>query len=169
MLCRYNGHVDRFYSVAEHCVLMSFAMPTAALALEALLHDGTEAYVGDMVRPLKHSGLMDEYKRIEGHIETAIHKHFGLPIDHRRVEGIDFYRAIKNPAVKEADTRILLTERNALMPISAGRWGADDMTPLDVTIHAWSPAEAEAAYLSRLVELGVELGPEPELSRRTRP
>src|SRR4051812_20612492 len=52
MLCRYGGHVSRFYSVAEHCLLMSEAVAPEH-ALWALLHDATEAYMGDMVRPLK--------------------------------------------------------------------------------------------------------------------
>jgi hypothetical protein len=52
LLCRYNGHVDRFYSVAEHCVHLSYVVPPEH-ALWALLHDATEAYVGDMISPLK--------------------------------------------------------------------------------------------------------------------
>lgn len=52
MQCRYNGHVRRFMSVAEHCVLISENVP-AQDALWGLLHDATEAYVGDMIRPLR--------------------------------------------------------------------------------------------------------------------
>jgi hypothetical protein len=55
LICRYGGHSSRFYSVAEHCVLMSHAVAPEH-ALWALLHDATEAYLGDMIRPLKRSG-----------------------------------------------------------------------------------------------------------------
>lgn len=108
MLCRYNGHVDRFYSVAEHCLLMSLVMPTRELALEALLHDGSEAYVGDMVRPLKHTSQMAPYRLAEDAVTDAIAERFGLRVD-------DEGHHHKSTEVEDADMRILLTERTALL------------------------------------------------------
>jgi hypothetical protein len=137
LLCRYGGHVDRFYSVAEHCVLMSNAVaPEHALA--ALLHDATEAYVCDVPRPLK--AYLDAYREIEDHVWAAIAIRFGL--------------ALELPAeVKQADTRILLTERAALMP-RAERWPVDDThEALPVVIAGWDPVTAELAYAARLDQL----------------
>src|SRR5438128_12538670 len=51
MLCRYGGQCQEFYSVAEHSVLMSYAV-NPQHALWALLHDATESYMGDLIRPL---------------------------------------------------------------------------------------------------------------------
>ncbi|MDO4254358.1 MAG: hypothetical protein Q4C81_04310 [Kocuria sp.] len=65
MQCRYNGHVRLFMSVAEHCVLVSRLVPSEH-ALWGLLHDATEAYVGDMVRPLKLH--MPEYRAVEDRV-----------------------------------------------------------------------------------------------------
>lgn len=74
-LCRYTGHVNRFYSVAEHSVLVSRLVP-AGLALCGLLHDASEAFVGDVSSPLKK--LLPEYREIEENIQKAIANYYGL-------------------------------------------------------------------------------------------
>lgn len=137
MQCRYNGHVQAFMSVAEHCVLMS-GLVSKENALWALLHDATEAYVGDMIRPLKLH--MPEYRAIEDKIMLAIAKRFGIA-DQMPEE------------VHEADSRILLDERAALLGEPAGDWGLSGLEPFDVEIQAWSPIEAEAKYMTRYLEL----------------
>ena len=144
LLCRYGGHVDRFYSVAEHCVLMSRAVaPEHALA--ALLHDATEAYVVDVPRPLKR--YLGRYRDIEDMVWLAIVARFGVPVS-------------LPPEVIEADSRILLTERRALMP-RAERWSQDDdYSALPVEVYGWMPDVAEKFYLSRLAELTAALGPD---------
>lgn len=135
MQCRYNGHVKRFYSVAEHCVLMSRVIEPE-YALWALLHDATEAYVGDMVRPLKLN--MPEYRAAEDRVEAAIAAKFNLgPMPKR---------------VKEIDTAILLNERDALLSDPPRPWSIT-AEPIDVKIRAWSPAQAETEYLTRFREL----------------
>ena len=138
LLCRFGGHVDRFYSVAEHCVLMSEAVPQE-WALWALLHDATEAYVVDVPRPLKRQ--LGEYMAIEASVMMAIAIRFALPFAGP---------GEMPPAVRDADNRILLTERNALMSATHERWAQDDLEPLPVKIHAWHPFAAEAQYARRL-------------------
>lgn len=151
MQCRYNGHVQRFYSVAEHCVLLcdyvleqarlrpdearDAAPEVRRLALWALLHDAGEAYVGDMVRPLKRS--MPDFCAAEDRIMTSIAVHFGLP------------NARIPDEVHALDTRILLDERNALLSTPPRDWGLG-VEPLGVTIRAWEPSIAKWEYLSRL-------------------
>lgn len=136
MQCRYNGHVKRFYSVAEHCVLMSKALEADRdLALWALLHDATESYVGDMVRPLKkHIPLFTE---IEDTVMVVIAQRFGLASAEMPAE------------VKDADNRILLDERAALLGKPPAEWDVP-FEPLGVKIQAWSPKEAEYQYLRQL-------------------
>lgn len=139
LICRYGGHVDHFYSVAEHCVLMSNTMEGDD-ALWALLHDASEAYVGDMVRPLKHQ--MPEYMAAEEKVIAAVAKAFDLPTD--------MYSA----AVIDADNRILLDERAALMKNKiAGDWNVDGMEPLGVEIRGYFPLSAERLFLQRFKEL----------------
>src|SRR5258708_39476115 len=50
-ICRYAGQCKRFYSVAEHSILVS--QTAKGFEYEALLHDAAEAFVGDISRPLK--------------------------------------------------------------------------------------------------------------------
>lgn len=148
MICRYGGHVQRYYSVAEHCVLMSEAVAPEH-ALWALLHDATEAYMGDMVRPLKRS--MPEYAAAEDRLMAVICDRFNL----------DYACPAE---VKQADNRILLDERAAVMGPPPLPWNQDEASvqPLGVTIMAYHPAAARDAYLARLRHLTTP-GPNPPL------
>jgi hypothetical protein len=139
LICRFGGHVDRFYSVAEHCVLMSYAVAPEH-ALWALLHDATEAYVGDMVRPLKRS--MPAYCEAEDRLMQVICDRFGI--------------GHECPAeVKAADNRILLDERFAVLGPHPKPWHQDleRLQPLGVRIEGWHPRQAEDRYLIRLDQL----------------
>lgn len=69
MLCRFNGHIRRFYSVAQHSVLVS-RMVEPEHALQALFHDAPEAYAGDVTAPLKK--FMPNYQMLEAKIAINI-------------------------------------------------------------------------------------------------
>jgi len=135
MLCRFGGHCNRFYSVAEHSVCVSHLVPREH-ALLGLLHDATEAYVCDVPRPLKLS--LPEYKDAEHLNWLAIATHFGLPF--------------AMPAcVKHADNAVLYAEQQVLMRPDPGRgWcvgETGDIDVRDVRIRCWSPEVAERAFL----------------------
>lgn len=120
--CRYGGHTRRFYSVAEHCCLMSdwvleqpWGDPMKALV--ALHHDDAEAYIGDLPRPAKQN--MPQFKAVEERIDEAVARRFGLEYPH--------------PAwLKDVDTRILVDERAAVMRRSGNAWSIDGQLPLGV-------------------------------------
>jgi uncharacterized protein len=141
MLCRYGGHVRRFYSVAEHCVLMSRAV-APEFALWALLHDATEAYLVDVPRPIKH--YLPDYVAIEHRLMAVICERFGLD-------------ATEPPEVKDADNRILLDERAKLLKTPPRPWAPEieGLQPLGVRVTGWGPRLAQRIYLDRLNELGV--------------
>lgn len=138
--CRYNGHVDKFYSVAEHSVLVSYCVPEE-YKLWALLHDAAEAYTGDMVRPLKRSML--DFQLAEDRILYKLAERFNLPHTTDLVTIQDPIPAV----VKEVDNRILLNERHALMKKAQVPWGIEHLEPLPIGIHSWSPEEAERMFL----------------------
>jgi uncharacterized protein len=76
---RYNGHTRKFYSVAQHSLILSYFIEELGaehLALDALLHDATEAYIGDMVNPLKVT--IPVFSELEDKIFGAVALRFQL-------------------------------------------------------------------------------------------
>lgn len=74
-VCRFSGHTPWHYSVAQHSLLMSYQVPER-FALEALLHDAAEAYMGDVPAPIR-SGLSC-YNAVMELVEAAIASKYGL-------------------------------------------------------------------------------------------
>jgi len=57
-MCRFNGHCNTFYSVAQHSIyvyekIKEIAPDDKWLQSAALLHDAAEAYLPDICRPIK--------------------------------------------------------------------------------------------------------------------
>jgi hypothetical protein len=79
-VCRYGGQSPRFYSVAEHCVLATMLAIGDGVGAEGIraifLHDSPEAYIGDVVKPLKV--LLPDYAAIEERMEAAVGARFGV-------------------------------------------------------------------------------------------
>lgn len=94
-ICRFNGHVKRFYSVAEHSILCANLIQNKKYRLEALLHDASEAYLGDVTRPLKAS--LPEYSSIEKNFQRVIAKKFGFayPMPKEVIEIDDYLLSIE--------------------------------------------------------------------------
>lgn len=142
--CRYVGHCRHFYSVAQHSVIVSHMVPPE-LALEGLLHDASEAYLGDISAPLKRQ--LPEYQAIEGIVESAIAKKFRL------MYNLDLGWP---SAVKKADVDILALEKKLLLPESKTPWGILDGAECPdekLLHHCWQPIVAEIRFLQRFVEL----------------
>jgi hypothetical protein len=97
-ICRYNGHLPTFYSVAEHSVRVAWWLRAQGQSLDiqltGLLHDAAEAYVGDMVRPLKRTTeLGTPHQRIEENVLAVMHAVYGGIYPHP-------------PIVKQADKAV---------------------------------------------------------------
>lgn len=101
--CRYGGHTLRHYSVAEHAVIVSMLVEPE-FARQALLHDCSEAYTRDMIRPIKHLPELAAFRAVENALEVAIFARFGVDVT-----------AESSAAVKEVDDRILVDEVHAFM------------------------------------------------------
>jgi uncharacterized protein len=145
MTCRWTGHTPFHYSVAQHSVYAS-QIVKPEIALPTLMHDASEAYLGDMNRPLKHfTAAGPAYLEIEEKVETAIFNKFGIP--YPLPEG-----------TKDADTKMLYAEKAQLMRVTEAtkyesrKWGHDE-TPADIKIERWTPRRAEKLFLQRFREL----------------
>lgn len=134
MSCRYGGHVNRFYSVAEHSIHVSHAV-SPENALWGLLHDASEAYIADIVRPAKKR--MPEYREIERNLMWAICKRFDIS-------------QLQPDDVSDVDLRLVIDEKKALLNPEPMPWQAiEGLQPLHVEIHAWEPRSAEIRFMSR--------------------
>lgn len=140
-LCRFTGHVRQFYSVAQHSVSVSYLVPPEH-ALQGLLHDAAEAYIGDVSSPLKT--LLPDYREIEHRVEQAVWGAFSLP---ERLHS----------SVKYADLVMLATEKRDLMPVSPegdDTWSIlDEVEALPSPILPMVPEIARAHFLARFREL----------------
>lgn len=134
MLCRYNGHCDRFESVSEHSVLLTRRLRRLGYKVHvlqwALLHDAPEAYISDVTRPVKP--YLSGYKGIEAGLMAVIAERFGL-------EG-------QEPcAVKEYDRRMCEDERRQNM--KHVEWDGDPVEPIGVDLQFWTPERAELEFM----------------------
>ncbi|CAB4158959.1 hypothetical protein UFOVP706_43 [uncultured Caudovirales phage] len=114
LVCRYGGHASRHYSVAEHSLLVERIVRMEGggpeLCLWALLHDASEAYLGDMIRPLKRLTAFAEYREIEARAQRVVCARFGLTGE-------------MPEEVKSADNRVLANEAAVLMRSGGRDWG----------------------------------------------
>lgn len=115
---RFNGHTQAAYSVAEHSLNVGAQLwrtyRDRKLTLCGLLHDASEAYIGDVVRPLKR--LMPDYKDIETRLMEVIGRCYGLTL-----------AELEDPRVKQVDNEILAWEM-AMIRDNRVRVAPDPMT-----------------------------------------
>jgi hypothetical protein len=154
-LCRFTGAVRTFYSVAQHSVLVSFAlaidhresgscgsMTVETAGLYGLLHDASEAYLMDVPRPLKRDPQFAPYREAEARLQAVIYRAFDLD-------------PAGEPAVLKAiDRRALRTEQRDLMPDPGEGERRDDVVPFRTSLREPDyPSIARLKFLARFIEL----------------
>lgn len=137
--CRFTGHTRVPYSTAQHSVLVAELVP-AEDALWALLHDGSEAYLADIAKPIKDLPQMQGYRDLEAKVQKAVFERFGLfgPCP---------------ASVKRADYVMLVTEARDLMSPLVPGWEIDLEDARPERIEAWEPRRAKLIFLARFAEL----------------
>lgn len=144
--CRFGGHCPQFYSVAEHCVhAVELAIQdgiTGDCLKAILLHDASEAYVGDVVKPLK--AMLPGYQVIEANIELAVSTRFKIPFS----EFVD--------VVKKYDRLMLKAEKIHMWPNDREEWfgfAGIEYRPIDFSF--WYPPMAERKFSDMAASLGL--------------
>lgn len=89
---RFGGHSKHPISVAQHSVYVSRVVEhrlqtteltnvaRARIVLQALLHDATEAYLGDVNKWLKSTPVFAAYREAEERAHRTIMRRFGCPV-----------------------------------------------------------------------------------------
>lgn len=140
-LCRYGGHCSRFFSVAEHPLLVAEAAPEH-LKLEALLHNASEACLVDVPRPIKRY-LTGYHKAEERRLLQVIFERFGL-----------VYPVPKE--IRHIDYLILVDEREQNMAKAPRDWGIDD-TGIGAKLRFLDPHQAQYEFLCAFRRYGGKL------------
>ena len=144
-LCRGGGQTLFFYSVAQHC--LNCAREAKArkwpdrMVLACLLHDASEAYISDIIRPVK--AHLSNYLEIEEQIMQVIWKRFGL----------DDLTKEEHSMWKQIDNEILSAELPALFPGEEGHKSAPLLSVPDLTNKPF--AKIEQDFLDMAKALGV--------------
>jgi 5'-deoxynucleotidase YfbR-like HD superfamily hydrolase len=146
LTCRFTGHVRYHYSVAQHSLIGSLIIPRR-FALEFLLHDASEAYIGDMSRPLKHCTPAGKaYREVEAVISGMIRFKYNLPSEQTRI-------------IHEYDNMMLYAEKEQLM--GSLEWTKEsteacecpDSKAAPVTLYEMAPREVEQRFLDQFYYL----------------
>ena len=132
-ICRYNGHCKHFFSVAEHSIYASQYLPSK-YALEGLMHDSAEAYIGDISTPVKQ--LLPDVKKIEYGILKCVAEKFKLEYP--------FHKDIK-----KIDLRLLATEASQIMNPQVEVWPQITEPSFNFRLWCREPANAFSAFMRR--------------------
>ena len=159
-LCRFNGHCQGFYSVAQHSVLVMQILIDAGQAdiysddgrktlLYALLHDGHEAYMGDITTPMREAiatlspDADKAIKTIAARIDAAIFYAAGLaPTMPPKTAAL----------IKTADQIALATERRDVLA-DGPEWGIDLPPPMKRALRPQAYHLAHDTFLMRFRDL----------------
>jgi uncharacterized protein len=156
---RYANLGQRFLSVAEHSWIVSHLCPEAPL--QALLHDLTEAVLGDMAAPIKKLlrllELSDEswFDILEDCWWQAIATRFGVPYEmHPRIDVVD-------GALRVVEQHVLFPGCEHLfdpVPGIGPNWLAKESERLGlqepIVVRCLPPGLAYERFMLRLYELG---------------
>lgn len=141
LICRFGGHLPEHYSVAQHSILVSQLVPEN-LTLEGLLHDAEEAYIGDMVRPLKIE--MPEFNVVTRNIQWKIIQKFELIFG---LNNISFIKNADNQALFLEKRELFLNAKHQVWDLSFLNAKESETILPDIHLSYMHPKIAESQFL----------------------
>ena len=153
-VARWNGQTigNHCYSVAQHSLLVEELFtqnnPKSDLKwrLAALLHDGPEYVIGDLITPFKYA-LNNSYRTVENNLMQTINLRFGLPAILPKAIELNIKKADKSAAWVEAVQIGGYSEKEALQILKK------PIGELTNKVNPLSPKEAVIKFLKRFHEL----------------
>ena len=149
LICRFGGQCKHFYSVAQHCLNVCKDLEDLGydykIQLYGLLHDASEAYISDIIRPLKSE--IPEYKIFEKNVEIAIYEKFGLTYPTEEIYKI----------IKRSDDEVLYNEAEQLMNNIEGWASAYPHRKLEIDTSIRDMKEIEEEYIETAKRLTKKL------------
>ncbi len=145
---RFGGALplNKSYSVAQHSILMAITALERygeETARACLLHDASEAYLGDVVSPLK--AALPDYQEIEDEVQNLIYTKYNI-------------FSITGANVKRLDTAILLDEAREFVPLQYDLFCNiySNTVPLGIKIDGnLNPHKVKEKFLSMCHELNI--------------
>ena len=155
-VARWNGQTrgDHAFSVAQHSLVVEqvFRLQNPDACAEdcqmALLHDGPEYVIGDMISPFK-AVVGGGYKAVEQRLEAAIHLRFSLPAHPTAALKAKIKKADQVSAFFEATRLAGFAEAEARKFFGLPRGVTADMIPIEPL----PTAEAQARFAARFHEI----------------
>jgi len=149
---RYNGHTRFPYSVAQHSIhcmqigVSNYKLNEPHHKLYFLLHDAAETYLQDIIRPIKKfsTALNASYMEAEDKITERVMALVMTEEQHNDVFTIGFQYI-----AKEIDTRMAVTEIEALMPNHIDP--IPPWTPYEIEIKEYTARDVREMYTSELL------------------
>ena len=138
MQCRFNGHIEQFYSIAQHSVLVSYVCEeiNSLDALSGLLHDASEAYICDIPSPIKKTQQFAQYREVEDKLQSLIYNKFSCPVT-------------EPTGVKTADHLLLKIEMNTFLNARV----SCHVGIIPLKIESLSPKESKILFMNRFYQL----------------
>jgi hypothetical protein len=137
-ICRFNGGTYTHYSVAQHSLLVASLLPPE-MQLAGLMHDAAEAYLNDIVSPVKRG--LSKFKALEHRVQSIIEERFGI------------HYASYAP-IKQSDLIVLATEKRDLLPHNSEKWEElAGVVPLPQVIEPMPAEAAKHAFMEKFLEL----------------
>jgi uncharacterized protein len=139
--CIFEGHTNKFFSIAQSSVLISYVC-NKKNALFGLLKYANKAYIPEFPSYLEKLPIMATLRTMEAEIQNAIYLRFGLPL--QKSEDLE--------DIKQADDLVASTELSQLMQPLHSDWKIN-LKPLPFTLTPLVPLEAEKLFLDRFDDL----------------